>query len=461
MNPTTTEITIRPNGQQLVTREEFGTANLQTHVETAASAVAEREKAAVQARYIVAERRPRNLEQFRVRLEESCRRPSFAAKVEYAKPLGQKWNPTKGAMEDQFAFGPTIRFIEVALQAYGNVFPEVSTVFDSQMLRICRVAVTDLESNICYATEVSITKQVERKGKKNAKGGKNITWEPPAGRLVLSERLNSYNEPTYTVVATDDEVLVKQNALLSKALRTNAQRLLPWDIVERCMQIAKETLDNEHAEDPDAAKRRMVDAFTSIGVEPVDLESWLGHSLNKPLVPAERQKLLAIHAAIKDGETSWKEVMEEKTETGSAELQDEIRNRKVAEAEKFKAAQQQQKKDNPNQQSQGSGSNSATAETGETEGVHPSGTSDEIPAASTPGLIDEQQGMDLMALAGEKGIPQAFLKSILERYGFKTPGAITTSKFSAVIKDIQSWDPEETTAAPTTAKKSSLFGGKK
>src|SRR4051812_2992682 len=99
MNPTT-EVAIRQPG--MVAREDFGATYLQTHVETAAMAVAEREKAAVQARYIIAERHPRNIEQFRVKLLSSCKRPTFATKVEYAKPVGQKWNPRKGEMEDQF-----------------------------------------------------------------------------------------------------------------------------------------------------------------------------------------------------------------------------------------------------------------------------------------------------------------------------------------------------------------------
>jgi hypothetical protein len=443
MNPTT-ELAVRPSAQ-LVTREEFGATNLQTHVETAAMAVAEREKAAVQARYIIAERRPRNIEQFRVRLEESCRRPSFAAKVEFAKPIGKEQDDN-GTWVNKYAYGPTIRFVEVALQAYGNVFPEVTTVFDSETLRICRVSVTDLESNICYATEVAVTKQVERKGKKEG-NGKNAKWQPPAGRIVLGERINSYGDPTYTVLATDDEVLVKQNALLSKALRTNAQRLLPWDIVERCMQLAKDTLANEHAQDPDAAKRRLVDAFTTIGVEPIDLEAWLGHSLNKPLVPAEREQLLKIHAAIKEGETTWQDVMSEKAETGSEQLQQEVLSRKLAELEAGRTQQQQ----NTTKVAEGSDNSAASSEPA----VSGQGAAQDSEA---PELIDEQQGMDLMSLAGEKGMPQPELQKILVKLGFKTPGAITKDRFKDVIAAVQAWTPEQ---AAETSRPKLQFGGKK
>lgn len=387
----TTEMTVRPNGSEIV-RQEFGVVQSQQQLETASAAVAARERAAVEARYIVALQRPRNVEQFRVRLEQDCKRPGFALKAEYAKPIGKKWNARTQENEDQYAYGPSIRFIEAALQHYGNVYPEVVTVYDSQAMRICRVSVTDLEANITYSTEVQITKVVERKGKNTARKNQPPQWEPPAGRILVGEgRPNSYGDMTYPVVATDDEVLIKQNALLSKALRTNAQRLLPWDIVERCMEIARQTRATEDAQDPEAAKRRVVDAFASIGVEPVDLEAWLGHALNKPLVPAEREQLLKIHAAIKDGETTWDDVMSEKSETGSREQQEEMLKQKLAAVEAEKQRQQQQ--DNPPQQTNnGSEEKAGDVRPGETEQIATaSGTSSEIPPTPGPGLSAQEQ----------------------------------------------------------------------
>ena len=365
---------MRPQNGDVV-RQEFGAVETHQQHETAAMAVAAREQAQVQARYIMAERRPRNIEQFRVTLEAACRRPGFAAKVEYAKPIGKELK--NGKWQDKYAYGPSIRFIEAALQAYGNVFPEVATVHESPVARICRVSVTDLQANITYSTEVVIAKQVERKGKYDQK---RDAWDPPKGREVISSRINSEGEPTYLVWATDDETLVKQNALLSKALRTNAQRLLPWDIVERCMQIAKETLAKEDKTDPDAAKRRLVDAFVVIGVEPIDLEAYLGHSLSRPLQPAELEGLRGIYTAIRDGEMTWEDVMASKGDTGSEELQDEVRARKLAEAE---AAKQQR---NTTRQNDGGTEKKQDAASGETEEIATqSGTNREIPPASTPG----------------------------------------------------------------------------
>jgi hypothetical protein len=326
MSPTTTEIVHRPNNGAEIVRQEFGAVQTQQNYETAAQAIAMREKTATEARYVVARHNRRNIEQFRTELLADCQRPTFAEKVEYAKPVGKKF--VDGKWIQSYAYGPTIRFIETAIQRYGNVYPEVSTVHESPAARICRVSVTDLERNITYATEVVIEKKVERKGKKNNKG----EFDPPEGREVVSVRLNSYNEPTFTVLATEDEVLVKQNALLSKALRTNAQRLLPYDIVEEAILAAKDTLRNHDAQNPDAAKRRLIDAFARLGVQPVDLESYLGKSINKPLVPAEIETLRAIYTAIKDGELTWEAVLASKEQTGSEELQNEVRDRKLAEA---------------------------------------------------------------------------------------------------------------------------------
>lgn len=377
MNPTSTEITVRPNGGEVV-RQEFGAVQTQAFHETAAAAVAKREESAVQARYIVARNQPRNIEQFRADLLQACLRPTFAEKVEYAKPVGKKWDPEKREQVQQYAFGPTIRFIETALQMFGNVYPEVLTVHESPAARICRVSVTDLQKNITYATEVVIQKTVERKGFKDRK---TQEWQPPEGRTVLDMRLNSFNEPTFLVVATEDETLVKQNALLSKALRTNAQRLLPYDIVEEAILTAKATLQRHDAENPDAAKRRLLDSFMRLGVQPIDIEAFLGKSINKPLVPAEVEMLRALYTAIKDGETTWQAAIEAKESTGSEELQAEVKARKLAEAEAAK-----KNNGNPTQQTDGGTEEKQDAASGETgEIATQPGTDREIPPASTPG----------------------------------------------------------------------------
>ena len=105
-------------------RVGFGTHELVQQRETQGSALAARAQAEVQARYIVALQRPRNVEQFRVRLLEHCRRPGFAKVATYSKPVG-----------GQAIVGPSIRFVETALQEFSNVLPEETITYDDDHKR--------------------------------------------------------------------------------------------------------------------------------------------------------------------------------------------------------------------------------------------------------------------------------------------------------------------------------------
>lgn len=308
----------------VVMRQEFGASQQTALAETAATAVAAREQAATQARYIVAINNPRSIDTFYQAITKECRRPSFAAKARYSKPVGKQFKD--GRWVENKATGPTIRFIEAALRCFRNVYPEVTTVYDSPTMRICRVAVTDLESNLTYATEVQITKTVERKGKKD----KGVDT-PPDGRTVLSERMNSYGEKTYLVIATDDEVLVKQNALLSKAIRTNAQRLLPGDIVDECMDVVVRVQADEDAKDPDAARRKVIEAFDKLGVSVSDMAAFLGHTTEK-INPKEMEELHGAYNSLRDGDSTWNEIMDARGVTGSEKAQAEVLASKLAAA---------------------------------------------------------------------------------------------------------------------------------
>lgn len=250
--------------------------------ETASSALAAQVVANVQARYALAKKMPRDLDEVRVRLLKECKRPSFAKTAIYHKPIG------KGVE------GPSIRFAEAALRCMTNCMPETIVVFDDDDKRILKVTVTDLEANLSYSEEITIAKRVERHDSK--------------GRDVVTQRLNSYGTTVYIIKATDDEILDKQNALVSKALRTIALRLLPGDIKEEAVDLCYSTMENEAAQDPDATRKNMVSAFAAIGVNPAKLIAYLRHPI-KQTTPAEMVKLREIHTAIKDGEATWSEVM--------------------------------------------------------------------------------------------------------------------------------------------------------
>lgn len=288
-------------------------APYQPGAETAATAAAAREKAAVEARYLVAINRPRNVDAFRLRLLQACERPGFAEVAEYAKPVGQSK-----------VRGPSIRFVEEALRHFGNVDTPTVVTLDDDERRIIRISVTDLETNTSFSTDVILMKTVERK-------------KPKPGDEVLRVRTNSQGEQVSIIRATEDDFLNKQNAAVSKAIRNNGLRVLPSDIVEEAMEQARMTVKNRDAQDPAAARKKIVDAFFALGVMPQQLVEVLGHALES-VTAAELTLLRSLYTALKDGQATWPEIAEtfgEKKKAaaqsqakGTAGLKDQLRAKK-------------------------------------------------------------------------------------------------------------------------------------
>lgn len=272
--------------------------------ETAASAVAAQAKALVEARYVMALRNPRDMDVVRERMLKECRRPAFARVARYLKPIG------KGVE------GPSIRFAEMAVRCMTNITVETMTVFDDREKRIVRVGVTDLEANVPYSLDVTIEKTIERKKTK-------------PGDVVIRTRTNSYNEQVSLIEATEDDILNKQNALISKAVRTLGLRIVPGDIVDECMDMVIAVQKDEDAKDPDAAKRALFDTFATIGVSADDLKAYIGGDANV-ILPKQLIELRALYSAIRDGETTWKAANEHKNpkpDSGAADLSEKLKNR--------------------------------------------------------------------------------------------------------------------------------------
>lgn len=252
--------------------------------ETASTVLAAQAKALIEARYIMAERHPRDLDVVREKLLKECRRPGFAQVARYLKPIG------KGVE------GPSIRFAETAIRLMGNISVDQLTVYDDREKRIVRVIVVDCETNTPYSSDITLEKTVERRNRKD-------------GDEVVRTRQNKQGTLLYIIAATEDDLLNKQNALISKAIRTNGLRLIPGDIVEECMDEVLRTQQTRDAQDPDAARRKIFDAFSVIGVPVEQLKIYLGHEA-ATLTNAEILNLRGVYSAIRDGETNWREVME-------------------------------------------------------------------------------------------------------------------------------------------------------
>lgn len=289
-NMTDEEQVIRPgrdnNGAgQSLTKVGFGTTEVTQQRETQGMALAARAQAEVQARYIVALQRPRNLEQVRVRILDHCKRRGFANVAEYEKPVG-----------GQKIRGPSIRFVETALLEYGNNLPEATIVYDDDYRRIVRVSVTDLERNVTYYDDATVEKFVERKNPKNSDE-------------VIGSRTNSQNQQVYRIRATEDDFANKVGAAVSKKTRNLGLRIIPADITDEAMSVCKKTRETADAQDPAAARRQIIDSFAQLRVMPTDLEAYLGHPVDQAS-PAEMEELRAAFSSVREGEAKWIELVE-------------------------------------------------------------------------------------------------------------------------------------------------------
>jgi hypothetical protein len=264
-----------------------GNSNQMAVHETASSYAASQARAMVEARFAVALRYPRDEDEVRQKLMKECNRTSFARVAIYSKPVGGK------SIE-----GPSIRFAEAALRMMRNIDIQTPTVYDDAEKRIVRVSVVDLESNLTYSLDITVEKTVERSKVRE-------------GQTVLRTRMNTREQLVHIVQATDDEVMVKQAALVSKAIRTNGLRMIPGDLIDEALSMVRETMKREDFSDPDAARNKIFDFMATLGVTVPMLRKWLGHDA-PALTPKEISELRAISLAIKEGDTTWVEVMEAK-----------------------------------------------------------------------------------------------------------------------------------------------------
>jgi hypothetical protein len=255
--------------------------------ELASDVLAAQGRAQVQARYLVARQNPRDWDQVRQRLLRDCDRPFFADAALYSKPMG-----------NSKVTGLSIRFAEAAQRAMGNIMPERLMIYDDATKRIVRMAITDLEANVTHFKDIVLEKTVERKDKK--------------GRAVLSQRMNSYGDVVYLVEATEDELLTKEAAITSKIERMLTLKILPADIQEEAIDAVRNTQRKRDKEDPQAAKNKLIDAFDELGVRVPDLKAFLGADSLDNLQPKDLEQLRAVYTAIKEGETNWREVMEQR-----------------------------------------------------------------------------------------------------------------------------------------------------
>jgi hypothetical protein len=319
-----------------IVKEGFGEKSIEKRGETAASALISQARAEVEARYVMALQRPRDADVVRAKLLHECKRPNFARRAFFQIPRGDK--PGRLTGTPNTIEGLSVRFAEAAIRLSGNIHMPTRTLYDDEFKRIINVAATDLETNATYARDVSIEKTIERSKVKE-------------GAIVLGKRTNSAGKEVFILQATDEELLQKEGAMISKTFRTLALRLIPADTLEECEQALVLTVRDENAKDPDGVRKRILDAYIELGVSPAELKVYVGHDLDQ-LNSDERMSLGALAAAIREGEVTWAEAFAEKTapkpEPGAAPSTDPAAKKvasrigeRVAKAKERRAAETQ------------------------------------------------------------------------------------------------------------------------
>jgi hypothetical protein len=81
--------------------------------------------------------------------------------------------------------------------------------------------------------------------------------------------------------------------------------------MEEAIALIKATMANADRKDPKEAARKVADAYLILGVEPTQLEEYLGHTLDR-VTEFELADLRAIYTALSERESTWAEVMESK-----------------------------------------------------------------------------------------------------------------------------------------------------
>ena len=303
------------------TREEFGAITRTAKVETAAEVLAAQASALVQARFVKAMQEPRDLDVVRQKLLKDCERPSFAQVALYSKPIGNKK-----------VTGLSIAFARAFLRHWGNNATEVTVIYDDPLKRTVRIATLDLESNATFSKDVILEKAVERKSLR-------------AGQTPISSRINSQGERVFLVEATEEDLYTKSSAWEAKVVRQNALALLPGDIQAECEEAIRATLSNAAAKDPEAEKNKIIDAFADLGVRVADLKAYLDVEDMATLTPRDLMDLRAVYQALREGETNWREVMEQRElvrgKSATAPEKPATRAQEVAERLKRRAGKSQ------------------------------------------------------------------------------------------------------------------------
>jgi hypothetical protein len=246
--------------------------------ELAPTAGAAEKQFEIQSAIVIAKKFPRNEDGAFQKLMKAAGRTSFAEDAMYSFPRG-----------DAKVEGPSINLGREAARVWTNIRYGLEIIRDDDGSRLIRGWAWDLETNTKVTAEDDFKKLIYRK-----KGG----WIKPDERDMR-------------------ELTNRRGAIL---IRGCLLQLLPKDFIEDAMDRCRETLRKGAEQDPEAARKKIILAFSELNITPEMLEQMLGHKLAESS-PAEIAELRKIYKSIADGNSTWAEYVEpKKAEAESGKL---------------------------------------------------------------------------------------------------------------------------------------------
>lgn len=222
--------------------------------------------AEVQAALVIAAGRPRNELQARDRLMQACQRIGLASGAVYQYSRG-------GASIS----GPSIRLAETAARVWGNMtygFRELSRRTGESE---CEAFAWDLETNTKAVRQFTVRHRRDTK-----KGGYNLTDERDIYEMLASHA--------------------------QRRVRAAILEIIPGDIIEDAVGECEKTMKAKLGDVGEAA-RKLVEAFSSLGVSREAIENRLGHRIDA-IQPAQILSFRKIYTSIKDGMSEPKDWFE-------------------------------------------------------------------------------------------------------------------------------------------------------
>ena len=308
----------------------------------AGHALAQAERAIIEAHVLVARQFPRHLPAVRARINKELRRPSVAERAMYALPRGEKpvcsacgadWKGdrhncppgTKGADEKSKVWvanlveGESIKMANMMQASMGNITSGSRVVADDDDSRTVRVYAKDWESMSGVDDEIVIRKVVERKEVTLRFGKDRGKKVPPDRELLGPPRKNSKGELVYLCRATEDEIRERQAALVSKSRRQCILALVPEDIREDARKLAKAVAKSSIAANRQATIQSLKVGYGRLGVDEVMLSEYIDRAIED--ASADQLELLGgLLVALTDKEsgTTWESVMKSKADAAAA-----------------------------------------------------------------------------------------------------------------------------------------------